>query len=612
MNQLLAGDVFAKKYKLEERLGEGTSKEAWKATHLLMNRSAAFKVFKEKNSTIEKILKDEATHHAQIGKHPHVVDIYDVGVDPETGLWFYVEEFVQGKSLEQKISTEKISEKQLITIISQLADTLSHIHKKGIIYRDLKPGNILVEENNKKINIKLTDFGGSTKPGKKEIPFIGADGTILLRGIDTFEKYSDSKVDMYSLGVMLYKMITEHYPYEGDSAEEIKYKMQTTTPKRPNCYEGVQISSWLEKTIMSLLDKNQKKRPTAKQLQRNIWLHRHGAKIMLGGMLSAGIAGILAMNIISPAKKPEYTIAYLSGKTLIAQNIDDPNRMKWPKTLIPRTTSFDFDHNECFFATKDKDIISYNIKTSEIVQITRTPEQEETNIKVSPSGLTVAYMIGRDLYVSGRRGTKELERKILENIDEYQWYPQKDQITYCRGKEIFFTEPQEHPFAEKNAKKIAEGTCPRWNHTGTAIFYIAKVNQKNCVTFKRVWHSDNIGIKEPIDGNAYIIQEDAESFALSEDNMQTAYYSKKENSLFIQNFNTNIEKQYPFENDLEDITNIQFRPDNDSQILFQAKAKEEHDYEIFCMNLATKELTRITSNTTADTNPIYLSRISPR
>jgi len=610
MNKLQVGDVFAKKYKLEERLGEGTSKEAWKAMHLLMNRTATFKVFKEKNLKIEKILKDEATHHAKIGKHPHVVDIYDVGVDPETGLWFYVEEFVQGTSLEQKISTEKLSEKQLLTIISQLTDTLSHIHKKGIIYRDLKPGNILIEENNKKINIKLTDFGGSTKPGKKEIPFISADGTILLRAIDTFEKYSDPTVDMYSLGIMLYKMITGHYPYEGDNAEEIKYKMQTTTPKRPRQHDNVQISSWLEKTIMNLLNKNPKKRPTAKQLQRNIWLHKHWTKVMLGGMCTAGITGTILMNILYPAKKPEYNIAYLSNKTLIAQNIDDPNWIKWPKNISARASAFAFDRDKCFFATTNKDIFSHNIQTAEKIQITRTPDQEETDIQVSPSGLTVAYMIGRDLYVSGRRGSKELERKILEKIDEYTWYTMKDQITYRKGKEIFITEPQEHPFAEKNAKKIADGTCPRWNSFGTALFYRTMIDQHNSITFKIFWHSDNIGIKEPLEGAGYKISDDTETFELSRDQSCIVYYTKKEKSLIILDLDKKINRQIPIE-ELENIQKIQIHPET-NQILFQAKIKGEQDHEIFVYDIIPGKLKQITNNDHDDINPIYLTRISLR
>ena len=611
MNKLQVGDVFAKKYKLEERLGEGTSKEAWKTNHLLMNRTVTLKIFKENSPRIEQILKDEATHHARIGKHPHVVDIYDVGVDPETGVWFYVEEFAQGKSFQHKINTEKFSEKQVITLIEQLADVLNHIHKKGIIYRDLKPDNIMLAESGKKINIKLTDFGGSTKPGKKEIPFISADGTILLRAIDTFQMNSDPTVDMYSLGVMLYKIVTGHYPYEGDNAEEIRYKMQTTTPKGPRDHNTVQISSWLEKTIMRLLNKNSKKRPTAKQLQRNIWWHNNWTKVMLGGMGTAGITGTIIMSLLYPAKKPEYTLSYLSDKTLIAQNIDDPNWKEFPKIIADRVTSFAFDQDKCFFATTNKDVFSHNIQTAETIQITRTPDKEETNIKISPSGLTIAYMIGRDLYVAGRRGTKELERKILKDIDEYEWYTLKDQITYCQGKEIFITEPQENPFAEKNAKKIADGTNPKWNSFGTALFYRTTIDSNNSLTFKIFWHSDNIGIKDPLDGEGYVLTEDAENFALSEDGLDIVYYTKKEKSLITIKTETHIQTQTLLD-DIDDVKNIQFRPDNKNQLLFQAKIKGEKDYEIFSYDRITSKLKQITNNDYNDTNPIYLSHKSLR
>lgn len=606
MNQLQVGDIFAKKYKLEERLGEGTSKEAWRAVHLLMNRTTALKIFKETSPKIEQILSDEATHHAKIGKHPHIVDIYDVGIDPETGQAFYSEEFVPGETLKQRMSREHIQEKEFFTIISQIAGALNHMHKQGIIYRDLKPENIIMETAKQKPSIKITDFGGSTKPGKKEIPYISADKTILLRAIDTFEMHSDQKVDMYSLGVMLYKMTTSHYPYEGNTPEEIKQKIQTTMPKKPHLYDNVQIGSWLEKTIMTLLSKDPKKRPTAKQLQKNIWWHRHWTKVILAGIYSAGIISMLSMNTLFPLKALKYTIAYLSNKTLTAQNTDMP---AFIKNITYPTTSFAFDQDQCLFATRKKDIYRYDLNSNEILQITRTPDKEETNIQVSPSGLTIAFMIGKDLYVAGRRGSKELERKVLENIDEYTWYTMKDQITYRKGKEIFITEPQEHPFAEKNAKKITEGACPIWNSCGTALFYRTTINQHNSITFKVFWHSDNIGIKEPIEGEGYKIADDAESFTLSRDSLDMAYYSKKENQLIILASETHTQRQTEPEF-IEDIKNIQFHPENKNQILFQAKVKGEKDYEIFIFERGTSNLKRITNNDFDDTNPIYLSHKS--
>ncbi len=643
MNQLPVGDVFNRKYKLEERLGEGTSKQAWKATHLLMNRTTALKTLKEDTPLTEKILAEEATNHAKVGKHPHIVDIYDAGRDPETGLFFYAEEFIPGETLKKRIDRKDLSEPELITVITQIADALNHIHKQGVIYRDIKPDNIILQEtsSNKKINIKLTDFGGSTKPGKKEIPYISADGTILLRAIDTFEKYSDPTVDMYSLGVMLYKLVTDHYPYEGNSLEEIKQKMQTTEPKKPSSYDHVQISSWLEKTIMSLLNKDPKKRPTAKQLQKSIWWHNHWkATAIISGITLAslpflsliGLFGTLhTARVLQPPREPQpsLTITYLNSKKIKRMELPDPCQQE-PDTkirielreLFPDEIDNYTSWGNRIFAITKKDIFVYTIEQIEqkgtrysTGQITKTPDQEETNIQVSTSGNLVAYMIGRNLHVI--RADGEFERKVLEGIDEYTWYTFKDQITYQKEGIIYITDTQEAPLAEQNARKITEGTHPRWTDDGAYLFYLLKNEDGTSICAKECGYSDAITSTKKIPGWKFPVANSVRQFFVSRKTQVTAgefglaYFipEKQQIAVIKQKLGRQSHaKLYPAR-DFQDIAQIVFNPDLNG-IVFSGKKVQEPDYDLFHYNLDSARLIQLIDNQEDDLYPVILSRKS--
>lgn len=650
MNQLQVGDVFAGKYRLEERVGEGKSKVTWKVVHLLMDRPTALKILKEKTQRIEQILAEEATHHAKVGKHKHIVDVYDAGIDSETGLAFYAEEFAEGETLRQRLNRGPLTTKEWFTIIAQLADALDHIHRKGIVYRDIKPENIILAKIHRsrnllrlrlreyeELNVKITDFGGSATQGRKEVPTIGADGTVILRSIDTFELKSDPTVDMYALGVMPYKEITRHYPYEGSTPEEIRYKMEHTSPQSPNA-SIIAINTTLEKIIMNLLSKDPKKRHTARSLKRKIWWHNNRTKVLLtsGLLLTAapvlsliGLLGTLhTARIFKSITIPQYDLAitclnsksikYIQAPHPIRRDNDCRIKIAMQNLLPDRIETYAHSGNR-IFAVTNRDIFMYTLTsiTSEGVQyseaqITETPDREKTNIQVSGSGNLLAYTAGRDLYVIRVDG--KFERKILEDIDEYVWYPHKDQITYRKNNMIYLTDTQETPQAEQKAIPIVEGIHPRWTDDGSYLFYLLKNEKEAWIGVKECGYSDAISGLKNIPGWKFPVERSVQQFFISycpqaeADKFSLAYFVPEKQHIVViaQKLNEKVTANAYRLSEFKDIREIKFNSDKDG-LLLSARTNNENDYEIFYYHLTPQRLLRLTNNQEDDTAPILFS-----
>lgn len=147
--------------------------------------------------------------------HPNIVSIYDVG--EQEGMHYIVMEYVNGKTLKEFIKeTGRVSTKDAVTIAIQVLRALDHAHKKGIVHRDIKPQNILIDENG---IVKVTDFG---------IARAVSTGTIIntnltIGSVHYFSPeqarggYVDNRSDLYSLGVVLYEMVTGVLPFDGDT-----------------------------------------------------------------------------------------------------------------------------------------------------------------------------------------------------------------------------------------------------------------------------------------------------------------------------------------------------------------------------------------------------------
>lgn len=254
-NKLLLG-----RYEIIEKIGEGGMSVVYKAKDRLLNRYVAIKIlrpeFIEDEQFVENFRKES---QAAAGlSHPNIVNVYDVG--KEGKIHFIVMELIDGKSLSQVIEEKgKLDYKEAISIAKQVASALSLAHKNQIIHRDVKPHNILITSSG---TAKLADFGIARAISKERI----AEGDEKIMGsVHYFSPeqargtYVDERSDIYSLGIVLYEMLTGKVPFDGDNP--ISIALMHINDPIPSVSQSVKgVPPQLEKVIEKATDKYQSNR----------------------------------------------------------------------------------------------------------------------------------------------------------------------------------------------------------------------------------------------------------------------------------------------------------------------------------------------------------------
>ncbi|GAA0078007.1 Stk1 family PASTA domain-containing Ser/Thr kinase [Clostridium sp. CTA-5] len=262
----MKGIILGNRYELLEKIGEGGMSEVFKARCNKLNRFVAVKILKKEfcnNADIVEKFKGEATAIATLSDN-NIVNILDVGTQDD--LNYIVMELVDGKTLKDIINKfgKMNYEKAIVTAI-QIAKALDCAHRNKIIHRDVKPQNILVAENG---TIKVTDFGIAKSTSSSTIT---NTSTIMgsahyLSPEQAKGSFIDYRTDLYSLGVVLYEMVTGVLPFQADTAVTIALKhLQESVipPKNLNS----KIPDSLNKLILKCMEKDPNKRyQTAKEV----------------------------------------------------------------------------------------------------------------------------------------------------------------------------------------------------------------------------------------------------------------------------------------------------------------------------------------------------------
>ena len=220
----LVGKYIGSRYEILEKIGNGGMATVYKAKCHVLNRYVAVKVLKEEFTTDEEFIRRfniEAQSAAGI-THPNIVSVYDVG--HEDGIYYIVMELVQGKTLKQIINEDGVlSWKWSINIAIQIASALEVAHKNNIIHRDIKPHNIIITEDGV---AKVTDFGIAKAVSNSTITAFGT----TIGSVHYFSPeharggFTDAKSDLYSLGVVMYEMLTGRVPFDADTPVSIALK----------------------------------------------------------------------------------------------------------------------------------------------------------------------------------------------------------------------------------------------------------------------------------------------------------------------------------------------------------------------------------------------------
>ncbi len=249
------GKIIDGRYEIIEEIGRGGMAIVYLAKCLVLNRYVAIKVLRPEfrdDAEFIKRFKIEAQSAGNLS-HPNIVSIYDVGAEGDTE--YIVMEYVEGITLKQYLGAKGVlPEKEAVDFAAQICAGLEHAHKKGIVHKDVKPENILITKEG---ILKITDFGIAKALNQGTI----TTGGMAMGSVHYFSpeqargSFVDAKTDIYSLGVILYEMVTGKRPFDGENAISVAMQHIESEPVRPAIINPV-ISESLDTVILKAMKKD--------------------------------------------------------------------------------------------------------------------------------------------------------------------------------------------------------------------------------------------------------------------------------------------------------------------------------------------------------------------
>jgi eukaryotic-like serine/threonine-protein kinase len=279
--------TLSNRYETGERLGSGGMSNVYKATDRILERTVAVKILAEHLSDDERFVarfKREALAVAKL-IHPNIVQVYDTGVDE--GRHYIVMEYVEGRSGAQILQRQGAVDPEIAAEIGiQACAGLDYAHRRGIIHRDVKPGNLMVvggPVGGGEMTVKLTDFGIARAIEQTRITQVGSVvGTAAYLAPEQVRgEEATPATDVYALGVVLYQFLTGRLPYEGSSLAELAVRQQNEKPLPPSTYNA-EVPSPLSAAVLRALEGDPNRRyASADELATGLRLGLEGEDVSL-------------------------------------------------------------------------------------------------------------------------------------------------------------------------------------------------------------------------------------------------------------------------------------------------------------------------------------------
>ncbi len=360
--ELTTGSTFAGRYQIIEELGKGGMGRVYKVLDKEVNAKVALKLIKPEIASDKKTI-ERFRNELKVARdiaHKNVCRMYDLG--KEEGAYYITMEYVSGEDLKSFIRRSGIiSVGKAISIANQVCEGLSEAHRLGVVHRDLKPQNIMIDNEG---NARIMDFGIARSLRAKGITgsgvMIGTPEYMSPEQVDG--KEADQRADIYSLGVILYEMVTGQVPFEGDTPFSIGVKQKSEIPRAPKEIND-QIPEDLNRVILICMEKDKEKRyqsvgelhselmslekgiPTTERIvperkpltSREITVQFSLKKLFIPALI--GMVIVIAAIVIWQLLPQKETISVPSGKPLLAvmyfeNNTGDESLDHWRK-MIP-------------------------------------------------------------------------------------------------------------------------------------------------------------------------------------------------------------------------------------------------------------------------------------
>lgn len=254
---LTKGSYLADRYEILDKIGTGGMSDVYKAMDHILGREVAVKVLKQEfaeDVTFVTKFRSEAQSAAGL-EHPNIVNIYDVG--SENGMYYIVMEYVEGITLKTYIEKKgQLNFKEAISIAIQVGRGIEAAHNKGIIHRDIKPQNIIISTEGK---VKVTDFGIARATSSNTIHADVMGSVHYASPEQARNGYVDGKSDIYSLGIVMYEMVTGRVPFDGDTTVAVALQHLQEEMVAPSAY-APELPISLEKIILKCTMKSPDRR----------------------------------------------------------------------------------------------------------------------------------------------------------------------------------------------------------------------------------------------------------------------------------------------------------------------------------------------------------------
>ncbi len=284
---MMEAGTLSGRYETGDKLGSGGMSNVYKATDRILERQVAVKILAEHLSDDDRFVarfKREALAVAKL-IHPNIVQVYDTGVDD--GRHYIVMEYVEGRSGAQILQRQGPVEPEIAAEIGvEACAGLDYAHRRGIIHRDVKPGNLMMmggPVGGGEMTVKLTDFGIARAIEQTRITQVGSVvGTAAYLAPEQVRgEEATPATDVYALGVVLYQFLTGRLPYEGSSLAELAVRQQNETPLPPSTYND-EVPETLGAAVLRALEGDPNRRyASAGELSTGLQLGLEGEEITI-------------------------------------------------------------------------------------------------------------------------------------------------------------------------------------------------------------------------------------------------------------------------------------------------------------------------------------------